>query len=213
VLATIQEEALNSALRIAGLTEILRSNQYLRLDPANSLQSLEMAAHMLIRFQRSEVDIIVAGFRQYGLSYEDCFDKADVMEDLAAAYNARARTDPSFVPGSALGLAMERDASADQNGIPELAIAAAALSNAAASADTSAGYAFDPQQSGQAQTVEDPEQKHAGAPTFDAIFTASGDAVANSAIHDDPTQRSDGIAVHSNQGTAVHSDPTQPSSL
>lgn len=136
LLATVQEEALNGALRIAGLTEILRSNHYLRLDPCNSLASLEVAAHMLVRFQRSEADIMIAGFRQYGLSYEDCFEKADILERLAAAYNQRARVDPSFTPGSALGLAMERDsADHDQNGIPGLAIAAAALSNAAASAD------------------------------------------------------------------------------
>uniref|UniRef100_V5F3E1 Zn(2)-C6 fungal-type domain-containing protein n=2 Tax=Kalmanozyma brasiliensis (strain GHG001) TaxID=1365824 RepID=V5F3E1_KALBG len=135
-LATIQEEALASALRIAGLTDILRTNQYLRLDPCNSLQSLELAAHMLIRFQRSEIDIIVAGFRQYALSYEDCFDKADLMEELAEAYMERARTDPGFVPGSALGLARERDVEGGVGeGIPELAIAAAALSNAAASAN------------------------------------------------------------------------------
>lgn len=130
VLAEIQEEALNSALRIAGLADILRANQYLRLDPCNQIQSFELAATMLIRFQRPEIDIIVAGFRQHGLSYEDCFDKADLMEDLAAAYMERARTDPTFTPGSALGLARERDAGMEERRIPELAIAAAALSNA-----------------------------------------------------------------------------------
>ncbi|KAJ1030276.1 hypothetical protein NDA16_001187 [Ustilago loliicola] len=189
VLATIQEEALNSALRIAGLTEILRSNQYLRLDPCNSLQSLEMAAHMLIRFQRSEVDIIVAGFRQYGLSYEDCFDKADIMEDLAAAYNKRARTDPNFVPGSALGLALDRDANnSEHNGIPELAIAAAALSNAASANGGTDQYHFEqsqPQAQSQAQTqpsstveqdIGSADVKDAAA--FSSMFTTAGDANA-----------------------------------
>ena len=186
VLATIQEEALNSALRIAGLTEILRSNQYLRLDPCNSLQSLEMAAHMLIRFQRSEVDIIVAGFRQYALSYEDCFDKADLMEDLAAAYNERARVDPSFVPGSALGLALERDTptTPENNGIPELAIAAAALSNAAASANGTDGqydYESQPAPPDQPATAVDrdvsADVKDANtAAAFDSMFTAADDA-------------------------------------
>ncbi|KAJ9476768.1 Zn(2)-C6 fungal-type domain-containing protein [Pseudozyma hubeiensis] len=172
ILNTIQEEALNSALRIAGLTEILRSNSYLRLDPCNSLQSLEQAAHLLIRFQRTEVDIIVAGFRQYGLSYEDCFDKADIMEDLAAAYNERARQDASFVPGSALGLALERDAAGvGSNGIPGLAIAAAALSNAAASAnDAEAGFAFEQQQAGSSADVKDVNETN-----FDSMFAATGD--------------------------------------
>ncbi|KAJ1031665.1 hypothetical protein NDA13_002056 [Ustilago tritici] len=191
VFATIQEEALNSALRIAGLTEILRSNQYLRLDPCNSLQALEQAGHMLIRFQRSEVDIIVAGFRQYGLSYEDCFDKADLMEDLAAAYNERARTDPNFVPGSALGLALDRDANnADHNGIPELAIAAAALSNAASANGESDQYHFEqtqsqPQAQSQAQTQPSStiEQELGSADVKDAaafgsMFTTAGDASA-----------------------------------
>ena len=155
---------------LPGLAEILRSNQYLRLDPCNSLQSLELAAHMLIRFQRSEVDIIVAGFRQYGLSYEDCFDKADLMEDLASAYTERAREDASFVPGSALGLALERDATTEHNGIPELAIAAAALSNAAAS--NGAEYNF----AGTGEAPVEPEAsdgKDASGPTpsFDSMFT------------------------------------------
>lgn len=177
VLATIQEEALNSALRIAGLTEILRSNQYLRLDPCNSLQSLEQAAHMLIRFQRSEVDIIVAGFRQYGLSYEDCFDKADLMEDLAAAYNERARQDPSFVPGSALGLALDREGAGAANGIPELAIAAAALSNAAASANGgAAGYGFDPQTS---PSHTEADVKDAVTESFDSMFASANDGAAH----------------------------------
>lgn len=194
LVATIQEEALNSALRIAGLTEILRSNQYLRLDPCNSLQSLEMAAHMLIRFQRSEVDIIVAGFRQYGLSYEDCFDKADLMENLAAAYNERARTDPSFVLGSALGLAMERDGNQEHNGIPELAIAAAALSNAAASANVgSEQYGFQshtsqalPQANGGQEMSTDSKDPSQGA-AFHSMFGAEGDVNNSSAgsMHDD----------------------------
>ncbi|CBQ67824.1 conserved hypothetical protein [Sporisorium reilianum SRZ2] len=184
-LATIQEEALNSALRIAGLTEILRSNQYLRLDPCNSLQSLEAAAHMLIRFQRSEVDIIVAGFRQYGLSYEDCFDKADLMEDLAAAYNERAREDAAFVPGSALGLALERDAAGvgEQSGIPELAIAAAALSNAASANGAAEGYGFDAEAAAAAQSASGVEQDAgadakdaAAAASFDSMFTNAPDA-------------------------------------
>ncbi|SNX81721.1 uncharacterized protein MEPE_00426 [Melanopsichium pennsylvanicum] len=205
VLATIQEEALNSALRIAGLTEILRSNQYLRLDPCNSLQSLEQAAHMLIRFQRSEVDIIVAGFRQYGLSYEDCFDKADLMEDLAAAYNERARTDPNFVPGSALGLALERDANnvAENEGIPGLAIAAAALSNAAASANAdeevgAAPYDFETQAApihpqatvGQDDVPGDVKDVN-NAAAFDSMFTTEGDSIASHAspLNDDEGQK------------------------
>lgn len=212
VLATIQEEALNSALRIAGLTEILRSNQYLRLDPCNSLQSLEQAAHMLIRFQRTEVDIIVAGFRQYGLSYEDCFDKADLMEDLAAAYNERARTDGSFVPGSALGLALERDANnAEHNGIPELAIAAAALSNAAASANGGADGQYDfaaqttqPQPpSSVDQDVTTDAKDPSNTASFDSMFTTAGDANEphGSSLHDDEA-RSDVAVV----GQAIYSD-------
>ncbi len=232
VLSTIQEEALNSALRIAGLTEILRSNQYLRLDPCNSLQSLEMAAHMLIRFQRSEVDIIVAGFRQYGLSYEDCFDKADIMEDLAAAYQERARNDSTFVPGSALGLALEREQQQQQtsavgnggvgvgvehNGIPELAIAAAALSNAAASATPTTAnsaeealgqgdYGFDAtaaaqtrvgQQLGQEVEQEDGKLSSANANAF-SLYTAAGDA---NGTHDSGGQSfgSDGVGEASTE--------------
>ncbi|PWZ02621.1 hypothetical protein BCV70DRAFT_182835 [Testicularia cyperi] len=143
LLTTIQDEALNSALRIAGLTEILRSNHYLRLDPCVSLASLETATRLLIKFQRSEVDIMIAGFRQYGLSYEDCFEKADIFARLSAAYMERARVDASFVPGSSLGLSLERDLTSEQNGIPGLAIAAAALSNAAASANNESQYTFD----------------------------------------------------------------------
>lgn len=208
VLATIQEEALNSALRIAGLTEILRSNQYLRLDPCNSLQSLEMAAHMLIRFQRSEVDIIVAGFRQYGLSYEDCFDKADIMEDLAAAYNERARTDPNFVPGSALGLALDRDVNnAEHNGIPELAIAAAALSNAASANGGSDQYQFDQSQSqaqtqAQTQPSSTVEQNVKDAAAFGSMFTAAGDA--NAAVAPSGSSNGDASLASGYSGSTTH---------
>lgn len=190
----IQEEALSSALRIAGLTEILRSNQYLRLDPCNSLQSLEQAAHMLIRFQRSEVDIIVAGFRQYGLSYEDCFDKADLMEDIAAAYNERARVDPSFMPGSALGLALEREAASATSGIPELAIAAAALSNAAASANGAGatGYDFN-SQTGQS-TVDTDVKDATHAASFDNMFTSTSDDQRGDTILPSHATYSDGVA-------------------
>lgn len=214
-LATIQEEALNSALRIAGLTEILRNNHYLRLDPCNSLQSLEAAAHMLIRFQRSEVDIIVAGFRQYGLSYEDCFDKADLMEDLAAAYNERARQDPDFVPGSALGLALERDAATanEHNGVPELAIAAAALSNAAASANGGAeGHSFDaealvqqPPSGVEADATTDDEDA-TNAASFHSMFTTADTADAA-----DDSRNDIAISAHVYNGMRDSSHPSFPS--
>lgn len=95
---------------------VLTTNGYLRLDP-NFLQfSLFEAGLLLAKLGRPEVEPCVAGLRQYGMSFEECYDQADLIIRIydearkrsAAAHGFEARgailSRPPMGAGSELGL-------------------------------------------------------------------------------------------------------------
>ncbi|CCA70194.1 hypothetical protein PIIN_04133 [Serendipita indica DSM 11827] len=76
------EEALQGALRIAGLTSVLTSNGYLRLDP-NILHFSTYAAGMfLARNGKPEVKTCIKGLEQYSFAYEEAFEQAKWMQQV-----------------------------------------------------------------------------------------------------------------------------------
>ncbi|KIY67126.1 hypothetical protein CYLTODRAFT_397715 [Cylindrobasidium torrendii FP15055 ss-10] len=77
VMRRVASEALDAAQRIAALTSVLSSNQYLRLDPAVMHVSCIRAGMLLARFQREEVHSCIQGLRQYAASYEEAGAHAD----------------------------------------------------------------------------------------------------------------------------------------
>lgn len=78
----VVEEALHSALRIAGLAAVLTSNGYLRLDPAVMHVSCSQAGTFLARLGRPEVTNCIAALEQYSYSYEEAGDQAQELKRL-----------------------------------------------------------------------------------------------------------------------------------
>ncbi|KAJ7600995.1 hypothetical protein C8J56DRAFT_911818 [Mycena floridula] len=78
----ISDEALHGALRIAGLTGVLTSNGYLRLDTAVMHVSCIQAGNLLARLGRPEVSNCIAGLEQYSYSYEEAGDAANTMRSI-----------------------------------------------------------------------------------------------------------------------------------
>ncbi|KAH6912531.1 hypothetical protein BKA70DRAFT_765503 [Coprinopsis sp. MPI-PUGE-AT-0042] len=78
----VVEEALQSALRIAGLAAVLTSNGYLRLDPAVMHVSCIQAGTLLARLGRPEVTNCIAALEQYSYSYEEAGDQAQELKRL-----------------------------------------------------------------------------------------------------------------------------------
>jgi len=72
--------ALHGALRIAGLTGVLTSNGYLKLDPAVMHFSCLTSGTLLARLGRPEVTNCIAGLKQYGYAYEEAVEEASEME-------------------------------------------------------------------------------------------------------------------------------------
>jgi hypothetical protein len=80
----VAEEALHTALRIAGLTGVLTSNGYLRLDPNVIHYSTYAAGLLLARLGRPEVVNCIAGLKQYGYAYEEAWDQCVELERIYA---------------------------------------------------------------------------------------------------------------------------------
>ncbi|THH09528.1 hypothetical protein EW145_g1941 [Phellinidium pouzarii] len=80
----ILDEALHGALRIAGLTGVLTSNGYLKLDPAVMHFSCLTAGTLLGRLGRPEVTNCIAGLKQYNYAYEEAGEEAIEMERMYA---------------------------------------------------------------------------------------------------------------------------------
>ncbi|KAI5120761.1 hypothetical protein M0805_004725 [Coniferiporia weirii] len=80
----ILDEALHGALRIAGLTGVLTSNGYLKLDPAVMHFSCLTAGTLLARLGRPEVTNCIAGLKQYNYAYEEAGEEAIEMERVYA---------------------------------------------------------------------------------------------------------------------------------
>ncbi|KDQ20816.1 hypothetical protein BOTBODRAFT_26832 [Botryobasidium botryosum FD-172 SS1] len=78
----VSEEAFHSALRIAGLTNVLTSNGYLRLDPNVIHFSMYAAGKWLARLGRAEVENCIAGLMQYGYAYEEAWDQCVELEAI-----------------------------------------------------------------------------------------------------------------------------------
>ncbi|KAG2009870.1 hypothetical protein CC2G_012747 [Coprinopsis cinerea AmutBmut pab1-1] len=78
----VVEEALQGALRIAGLAAVLTSNGYLRLDPAVMHVSCIHAGTFLARLGRPEVSNCIAGLEQYSHSYEEAGDQAQELRRI-----------------------------------------------------------------------------------------------------------------------------------
>lgn len=78
----VAEKALTGAIRIAGLTSVLTSNGYLRLDP-NILHFSTYAAGMfLARHGKSEAKICIKGLEQYSFAFEEAFEQAKWMQQV-----------------------------------------------------------------------------------------------------------------------------------
>jgi len=79
------EEALHGALRIAGLTGVLTSNGYLKLDPAVMHFSCLTSGSLLARLGRPEVSNCIGGLKQYSYAYEEAGEEAVEMERVYQA--------------------------------------------------------------------------------------------------------------------------------
>jgi len=90
--ATLEGEAIHSALRIAALTGVLTTNGYLRLDPNVLHYSTYAAGLLLARQGRPEAVNCITGLRQYAFAYEEAHIQADELESILAAVN-RERTE------------------------------------------------------------------------------------------------------------------------
>lgn len=82
----IYDEALNGALRSANLSKVLCDNGYLRLEAGIMKWSMSEAGYCLTKFQRPEVTSIIEGLRQYGQAFEECYEQANELEQLANVY-------------------------------------------------------------------------------------------------------------------------------
>ncbi|KAG8809488.1 hypothetical protein FRC17_003423, partial [Serendipita sp. 399] len=94
------DEALQGALRISGLTSVLTSNGYLRLDP-NILHFSTYAAGMfLARYGKPEVKTCIQGLEQYSFAYEEAHEQAQWMQQVYA--NSLHQLQPPLRPHSVL---------------------------------------------------------------------------------------------------------------
>lgn len=84
--ARIYDEALNGALRSANLSQVLCDNGYLRLEAGIMKWSMAEAGFCLTKFKRPEVTSIIEALRQYGQAFEECYDQANELEQLASTY-------------------------------------------------------------------------------------------------------------------------------
>lgn len=80
VRSQLSQEAAHAATRISALAVVLTTNGYLRLDPNVLHYPILEAGTFLARYGMSEVEGCIAGLRQYGTSYEECYAQADALE-------------------------------------------------------------------------------------------------------------------------------------
>lgn len=79
---------------------VLTTNGYLRLDPNVLHFPVYEAGVLLAQLGRPEVLTCVAGLRQYGISAEQCYDEADMMESIYEDARRRLDTvDGPLAPG------------------------------------------------------------------------------------------------------------------
>jgi len=81
----VANEALHSALRIAGLAGVLTTNGYLRLDSAVMHVSCIQAGTLLARLGRPEVSNCIAALEQYGAAYEEIGEHAVEIKRIYAS--------------------------------------------------------------------------------------------------------------------------------
>ncbi|KAK0543234.1 hypothetical protein OC846_000900 [Tilletia horrida] len=94
--------ALAASLRIAALVDVLRANQYLRLDPNVLHFTIHLAGQFLVTYDNPVVYGIIEGLKQYGRSYEEGLEQADQLAKYAAvAEIPREVSMPNRSPGSA----------------------------------------------------------------------------------------------------------------
>ncbi|PVG00244.1 hypothetical protein CPB86DRAFT_701823 [Serendipita vermifera] len=99
----IFDEALLGALRIAGLTSVLTSNGYLRLDP-NILHFSTYAAGMfLARHGKTEAKTCIKGLEQYSFAYEEAFEQAKWMQQVYSSSVHSLMSSSSSSIGSSIG--------------------------------------------------------------------------------------------------------------
>lgn len=87
----VLQDALHGALRIAALTSVLATNSYLRLDPSILGPHIYEAGIYLGRLGREEAQQCIAGLRQYGMAYEEAYDRLEDIEAVVAEYASTAR--------------------------------------------------------------------------------------------------------------------------
>lgn len=96
--ATIAEEAIHGAVRIANLVgyspgqetyvncflqaRVLTTNEYLRLDPNVLHFAIYSAGVALARLGKKEAIYCVDGLKQYGAAFEDALDQADEIHRI-----------------------------------------------------------------------------------------------------------------------------------
>lgn len=81
----VADEAVHSALRIAGLAGVLTTNGYLRLDSAVMHVSCIQAGTLLARLGRPEVSNCIAALEQYGAAYEEVGEQAVEIRRIYAS--------------------------------------------------------------------------------------------------------------------------------
>lgn len=89
----IMDEALQGALRIAGLAAVLTEHGYLKLDPAVMHVSCIKAGTLLARLGRPEARNCINGLEQYSYSYEEAGHQAAEMKKT---YNQAREVGPQF---------------------------------------------------------------------------------------------------------------------
>ncbi|KAG8814191.1 hypothetical protein FRC19_001947, partial [Serendipita sp. 401] len=112
------EEALQGALRISGLTSVLTSNGYLRLDP-NILHFSTYAAGMfLARYGKVEVKTCIQGLEQYSFAYEEAHEQAKWMQQVYSSSIHQIHQRPhSVLSTSSSSIASGSNGVHPQNGI------------------------------------------------------------------------------------------------
>jgi len=81
----VADEAVHSALRIAGLAGVLTTNGYLRLDSAVMHVSCIQAGTLLARLGRPEVSNCIAALEQYSAAYEEVGEHALELKRIYAS--------------------------------------------------------------------------------------------------------------------------------
>ncbi|CED85154.1 Zn(2)-C6 fungal-type DNA-binding domain [Phaffia rhodozyma] len=77
--AMLSSETMHAANRISALSAVLSQNGYLRLDPNVLHHPIVEAGIYLAQHGYPSFQSCVTGLRQYGMSYDECYDEADMI--------------------------------------------------------------------------------------------------------------------------------------